>query len=140
MRTVSKRQKLVLAPFFVVASPGPSGLLQQAVGGEAGEVLMLVVRVVGDVTRRRRVTHEIAARGGAEDAEPQTRADSVLGPTKRASAISRNAMTDGIHGSGTAGVHAQFSTDMLDVGRRRPRADEQRRADLPVRHTPDEQS
>jgi len=71
--------------------------------------------------------------------ELQTRGDSVLGLMTRTSAISCNAMTDGIRGSGSAGVHAQFAADIPDVGRRRPWTDEQRRSDLPVRHTPDQQ-
>jgi hypothetical protein len=60
---VSKRQELVLAPFSLSPAQVP-GLLQQAVGGQADEVVMLLFRVVGDVTRHRRVTHQIAADGG----------------------------------------------------------------------------
>ena len=58
------------------------------------------------------------------DSGPQTQVGSVLGPTKRASAISCNAVTDGIRGSGTPGAHAKFAANIPDVGRRRPRTDE----------------
>src|SRR5829696_3084286 len=63
MRTVSKTQKLVSGPLFRLRQPKRIGLPQQEIGGEAGEVVMLMVWAVGDVTRRRCVTHEIGADG-----------------------------------------------------------------------------
>ena len=52
-----------LSPLFRLRQPERIGLPQQEIGGEAGEVVMLMVWAVGDVTRRRRVTHEIGADG-----------------------------------------------------------------------------